>query len=91
MTQKDIHEILMPLEKAYEDKFRRKNRESYGDRPGVATMQKKLAEPYRNKWTVILDLLMEPAYREMAQDEAAEVEALEWSEALIGDVGDEPW
>ena len=34
---------------------------------------------------------LEAAYREMAQDEAAEAEALEWSEAMIGDVGDEPW
>lgn len=30
------------------------------------------------------------AYREMARDEEAETEALEWSEALIGDVADEP-
>lgn len=28
------------------------------------------------------------AYREMAQDAAAEAEALEWIEALIGDVAD---
>lgn len=34
---------------------------------------------------------LEQSYREMAADEAAEAEALEWSEALIGDVGDEPW
>jgi hypothetical protein len=34
---------------------------------------------------------MEESYREMAADEAAEAEALEWSEALIGDTGDEPW
>ena len=31
---------------------------------------------------------MEAAYREMAQDEAREAEALEWSEAMIGDVAD---
>lgn len=34
---------------------------------------------------------MERSYREMAEDEASEAEAMEWSEALIGDVGDEPW
>lgn len=34
---------------------------------------------------------LERSYREMAEDEAAEAEALEWSEALIGDVSDEPW
>jgi len=33
---------------------------------------------------------LEAAYREMAQDEEAETEALEWSEALIGDITDEP-
>lgn len=32
---------------------------------------------------------LEAAYREMAEDEAAQGEALEWSEALIGDVADE--
>ena len=30
------------------------------------------------------------AYQQMAQDEARESEALEWSEATIGDVSDEP-
>jgi hypothetical protein len=32
---------------------------------------------------------LEAAYREMAQDEAREAEALEWAEAMVGDVGDE--
>ena len=32
---------------------------------------------------------LEAAYREMALDEARENEALEWSEAMIGDVADE--
>lgn len=32
---------------------------------------------------------LESAYREMAEDEARETEALEWSEATIGDVADE--
>lgn len=32
---------------------------------------------------------LEAAYREMAQDEAREAEALEWAEATVGDVGDE--
>lgn len=34
---------------------------------------------------------LDAGYAEMARDEAAEAEALEWSEALIGDVGNEPW
>ena len=32
----------------------------------------------------------EAAYREMAQDEGRETEALEWSEATVRDVGNEP-
>jgi len=33
---------------------------------------------------------LEAAYQQMAQDEARESEALEWSEGTIGDVSDEP-
>ncbi len=33
---------------------------------------------------------LEDAYRQMAQDEARESEALEWAEATVGDVSDEP-
>ncbi len=32
---------------------------------------------------------LEAAYRQMAQDEAREAEALEWAEATVGDVSDE--
>ena len=42
-----------------------------------------LVRPY-----VLTDL--ETAYEEMAQDKAREADALEWSEATIGDVSDEP-
>ena len=34
---------------------------------------------------------LEPANRQMAQDEAREAEALAWAEATIGDVSDEAW
>jgi len=32
---------------------------------------------------------LEVAYRQMAQDEEREAEALEWADATVGDVGDE--
>ncbi len=32
---------------------------------------------------------LEVAYRQMAQEEAREAEALEWAEATVGDVADE--
>uniref|UniRef100_UPI004056DF45 addiction module antitoxin n=1 Tax=Candidatus Electronema sp. TaxID=2698783 RepID=UPI004056DF45 len=38
----------------------------------------------------VVDQDLEAAYQRMAQDEAREAEALEWTEALIGDVSDAP-
>ncbi len=35
-----------------------------------------------------IDENLDAAYREMAQDEEREAEALEWAEATIGDVGE---
>jgi hypothetical protein len=35
------------------------------------------------------ELEVEAAYQRMSQDKAREIEALEWAEALVGDVGDE--
>lgn len=37
------------------------------------------------------DAELEAGYREMAADNEAEAEALEWIEGTTGDVGDEPW
>ena len=34
---------------------------------------------------------LEAEYKEMCTDQAQETAALEWSEAVIGDVADEPW
>jgi predicted CopG family antitoxin len=38
----------------------------------------------------VLDQDLDAAYQQMAQDEEREAEALEWSEATVRDVGDEP-
>ncbi len=37
------------------------------------------------------ELELEKGYQEMAADQEAEAEALEWIEGTAGDVGDEPW
>ena len=34
---------------------------------------------------------LDAAYAEMAQNEESEAEALEWSEAFVGDLADETW
>jgi len=36
------------------------------------------------------DSILELGYQQMAQDEEREAEALEWADATIGDVADEP-
>jgi predicted CopG family antitoxin len=38
----------------------------------------------------VLNHDLEVAYERMSRDEVRETEALEWSEATIGDLGDEP-
>ena len=37
----------------------------------------------------VLPADLEAAYKEMAEDEARELEALEWAEVTVGDVSDE--
>jgi predicted CopG family antitoxin len=37
----------------------------------------------------VINQELDAAYRQMAQDETREAEALEWAEATIGDVSDE--
>ncbi len=39
----------------------------------------------------VIDRQLADAYRQMAEDEAREMEALDWAEATIGDVGDAAW
>ena len=46
------------------------------------------AEPTVNTQVVREDL--DAAYEEMAKDKAAEAEALEWSEVMIGDIAGNP-
>lgn len=38
----------------------------------------------------VIDEELEIAYAQMAEDEQRESEALEWAEAVIGDISDEP-
>ncbi len=39
----------------------------------------------------ILNQNLQAEYKQMAQDEVREFEALKWSESMIGDVSNEPW
>jgi len=50
---------------------------------GVSRLIKSLARP------CVIGKDLESAYREMAQEEEPEAEALEWAEATVGDASDE--
>lgn len=50
----------------------------------ISRFIEELVKPY------VLRKSLEAAYQQMAQDEVRENEALEWAEATLGDVSDEP-
>ncbi|ODS34471.1 MAG: hypothetical protein SCARUB_00347 [Candidatus Scalindua rubra] len=52
-------------------------------RGNISQFIEELVRPYISKKSLMT------AYKKMAKDEERESEALEWSEATIGDVGDE--
>lgn len=65
-------------DEVYEGLYRRVGRRK------ISRFLEGLARPH------VVDADLEVAYRDMAADEAREADAEEWSEALIGDVADEP-
>lgn len=65
-------------DEVYEGLYRRVGRGK------ISRFLESLARPH------VVDADLEAAYREMASDEARESDATEWSEALIGDVADDP-
>ncbi|MFV1962752.1 MAG: addiction module antitoxin [Acidimicrobiia bacterium] len=65
-------------EEVYEGLYRRVGRRK------ISRFLESLARPH------VVDADLEAGYQAMASDEARESDATEWSEALIGDVADEP-
>lgn len=57
LTQTQMHEILMPLEKEYFRKYKEKHGIEYGDKPGVVNLTRKSISIYENKWETILNQL----------------------------------
>ncbi|RKY02756.1 MAG: addiction module antitoxin [Spirochaetes bacterium] len=65
-------------EKVYEGLYKRVGRRK------ISNFIENLVRP------LVIEEEWESGYKEMAEDEAREKEALEWSEALIGDVTEDP-
>jgi predicted CopG family antitoxin len=66
-------------EKIYEGLYRIVNKD------GVSQFIENLLRPY------VMKENLEVAYQQMAMDKEHESNALEWSEAMIGDIDDEAW
>lgn len=65
-------------DEVYEGLYRRIGRRK------ISRFLESLARPH------VVNADLEEAYRKMASDEAREIDAEEWSEALISDIADEP-
>lgn len=57
LTQKQIYDELIPNEIEYLKRYKEKHGTEYGNKPGVASMRKKVAEKYKDNWAVILNAL----------------------------------
>lgn len=55
--QSDLHDLLAEEENAYFLRYEQRHGRAYGDRAGVVNLARAKAEPYRNAWHKIIDLL----------------------------------
>lgn len=57
MSQKEIHSELKQSEDEYFERYKVKHGIEYGDKAGVASIKKSIAEKYKDNWSTILNLL----------------------------------
>lgn len=57
LTQKQLHEILAPIDAEYERKYKDKHGVEYGDKAGVVNVTREQLKPFENNWDIILKLL----------------------------------
>ncbi len=57
LTQTELHNILAPLDAAYDQRYKEKHGVEYGDRPGVINLTRSQAEPFENNWEKIVSQL----------------------------------
>lgn len=57
VQQSDIHELFMPDEIAYRDRYKTRHGTEFGDKKGVAVAKREKLEPYKDKWNTVLSRL----------------------------------
>ena len=57
LSQQQLFDILNPVDVAYRRSYLAKHGEEYGDRRGVVNLSRDEAEPFKDRWATIVDLL----------------------------------
>jgi len=57
LNQSQLFDILNPIDVDYRSRYLAKHGEDYGERRGVVNLSRELAEPFRDRWETIIDLL----------------------------------
>ncbi|MDX9695497.1 MAG: hypothetical protein RBT49_06865 [Bacteroidales bacterium] len=57
MSQNEIYSELKLSEDEYLERYKIKHGHDYGNKPGVASMKKSIAEKYKDNWSTILNLI----------------------------------
>jgi hypothetical protein len=57
LSQKQLYDILNPLDTAFRDSYKQKHSVAYGNRKGIVSLSVQQAEPYKNAWLTITELL----------------------------------
>lgn len=61
-TQKQLFGVLHPVDVEYRRKYRVKHGQEYGDRRGVVNLSRQEAEPFKDRWETIIDLLQAASF-----------------------------
>lgn len=56
-SQQQLFDLLSPVDVAYRRSYLAKHGEEYGDRRGVVNLSREEAEPFKDRWETIIDLL----------------------------------
>lgn len=57
LSQKELYDILIPIDATYRRSYLAKHGKEYGDRRGVVNLSREEAEPFKDRWGTIIDLL----------------------------------
>jgi hypothetical protein len=66
LTQHQLHEILAPIDAAYERRYKEKHGVEWGDKAGVVNVTRNQLLPFENNWDAIIGQLPTRAVAELS-------------------------